>query len=173
MDSSSVTVPPGEPGGDIVTDITADLDMSHDWVGSMVVKLAGPSGLMTLMSRPGMLELADDGGGCCGASVDLIEGNVQAFDNSASLSAEDIWITAVGGDIPEQSIHPDGGVLGLMSLMEMFAGTRAVGEWTFYSANGQSDFGRVNSWTLNVTTVPEPTTPALLGVGALPMIRRR
>ena len=72
-----------------------------------------------------------------------------------------------------------------MSLMEKYGETSAVGDWTLYIGSSQGgDLGKVDSWTLHLTTVPEPVptvcdwglvvlTLLLLSAGTIMFARRR
>ena len=57
------------------------------------------------------------------------------------------------------------------ALLSSFTGTNANGDWTLFladmSAGGQSF---LNDWTVNITTVPEPSVWALLVTGALLLV---
>ena len=56
--------------------------------------------------------------------------------------------------------------------MSFFDGQNAGGTWTLFVADlAAADVGRIESWGLEV--VPEPATIALLGLGALQLLRRR
>jgi subtilisin-like proprotein convertase family protein len=159
MGSSSITVPRGEPGGDTITGLSVELDGWHTWVGDMTIKLAGPAGVVTLVSRPGLDESGDDGMGCCGSSSDWVLGFPQTFVDGAAILAEAMG--EAGEQLPAQELQATGVFDGLdtplTSLIESFAETSAVGEWTLYIGSSQGgDLGKVDSWTLHVTTGAEP-----------------
>lgn len=177
MFASSVVVPAGEPGGDTVAGVEVDLDMSHTWVGDVVVKLDGPGGLITLLSRPVFAEVGDDGTGCCGDSSNLVIGSLQTFVDGGSISAENLGLAqpSSADPIPAQTLDPHGGtVAGDTSLLATYAGDSAVGTWTLYVGDSAgADLGNVSSWTLRLTTVPEPTSLSLLALGGLALLRRK
>lgn len=159
MGSSSITVPFGEPDGDIIATISVELDGWHTWVGDMTIKLAGPAGLLTLVSRPGLDETGDDGEWCCGSSSDWVLAFPQTFTDGAAILAEDMG--DAGTPLPTQQLQPtgvfDGVQTPLTSLTQMYGGTSAGGDWTLYIGSSQGgDVGEVDSWTLHLTTGPEP-----------------
>jgi hypothetical protein len=176
MFTSALEVPAGEPGGDIIDDIWLEIDNSHTWVGDLVIKLEGPGGdLLTLVSRPGFDEPADDGSGCCGSSSDWILGNVQSFMDGAALHAE--LMGDAGTPIPPQTLQPtgiyDGSGTPTTSLVGTFGGTNAVGLWRLHIGDSAvGDYGNLGSWTLHLDTIPEPAGLLLIGLGAL-VLRRR
>ena len=60
------------------------------------------------------------------------------------------------------------------ALFSSFIGMDAAGDWTLFvadqAAGGEATF---ESWTLNLTVVPEPDVCVLLGLGSLLTMRRR
>lgn len=167
MGSSSIVVPPGEPGGDLVSSISLELDGQHTWIGDMTIKLAGPAGVVTLVSRPGLNEPGDNGASCCGSSSDWVLGFPQSFVDGAAILAENMG--AAGPMLPAQELQPtgvfDGAQTPLTSLVGAFEQTSAVGEWTLYIGSSQGgDLGEVVSWTLHLTTGANPV-PATSDLG--------
>ena len=176
MFASTLSVPAGEPDGDEIADVWLEVDAAHTWVGDLVIKLEGPAGLMTLVSRPGLDEDADDGLGCCGSSSDWVFGAAQTFMDGADILAEDMG--DAGSPLAAQILQPTGFYDGFgtpeTALLGTYGGSSAVGDWTLYigdSAGG--DLGSVEAWTLHLTTIPEPVTLSLLALGGLVVIRRR
>jgi subtilisin-like proprotein convertase family protein len=66
------------------------LGLRHRWAGDLTVKVVDPSQrVVTVMSRPGMSETADDGDGCCGAAAGLTQTlPVSYADDATGASAE-------------------------------------------------------------------------------------
>jgi subtilisin-like proprotein convertase family protein len=173
MFARSVTVPAGEPGGDIVAGVQLTIDMSHTWVGDLTIKLQGPGGLVAVMSRPGFAETGDDGNGCCGSSNDWVFGATQRFGDGLGPIAENMGV-GQPATLPAGSWDPHGGILGDTSFTTTFGATNAVGNWTLYmgdSAGG--DVGNFRSFTLDLITTPEPASLGLLALGGLAVLRRR
>ena len=159
MGSSSITVPDGEPDGDTISSISVELDGQHTWVGDMTIKLAGPAGLVTLVSRPGLDEPGDDGASCCGSSSDWVLGLPQTFIDGAAILAEEMG--DAGDRLPAQELQAtgvfDGSETPLTLLGETYGETSAVGDWTLYIGSSQGgDLGKVDSWTLHITGLSEP-----------------
>ena len=159
MGSSTITVPSGEPDGDIIASLSVELDGWHTWVGDMTIKLAGPAGLVTLVSRPGLDEPGDDGNSCCGDSSDWVLGLPQTFTDGAAILAEEMG--DAGDRLPAQELQAtgvfDGSETPLTLLGETYGETSAVGDWTLYIGSSQGgDLGKVDSWTLHITGLSEP-----------------
>ena len=73
-----------------VADVSLELGIVHTWAGDLVVKVFSPMGTeLTLMSRPGFDEPADDGTGCCGDSANFVQSSPIFFGDGEPTSAED------------------------------------------------------------------------------------
>ena len=74
-----------------ITNMQVQVAIEHTWVGDLVIKLVSPSNeILTLMSRPGFAEPADDGTGCCGHSSNMVMTAPVTFEDAAGTSAEDL-----------------------------------------------------------------------------------
>lgn len=75
MGCSTIPVASGGGGGDTTATATVQVAMDHTWVGDLTIKLFSPAGTPNaLVSRPGLVEAADDGTGCCGENSNLALG---------------------------------------------------------------------------------------------------
>ena len=74
------------PGIDAVIDhVKLYLGVRHSFIGDLTVKVVDPSNrVVTVLSRPGMTESADDGSGCCGGSAGLTQSLPVSFDDDAA-----------------------------------------------------------------------------------------
>src|SRR5690606_24946116 len=72
-----------------VTGVTVDTKITHTWIGDVTTKLVSPDGsVLTLLSRPGFVEPADDGQGCCGDSSEMAATSPLTFDDASANDAE-------------------------------------------------------------------------------------
>lgn len=84
------------PGDDIlrVAVVRVAVGLDHTRVGDLVVKVSNPQGdVVTLMSRPGFAEAADDGTGDGGNVANLMNANQLRFFDAATVSAELVGAT--------------------------------------------------------------------------------
>ncbi len=167
-------------GGNIITDIDLTIGMSHTWVGDLTIKLVSPGGtVLTLLSRPGFAEPADDGTGCCGDSSDLGFAFAITYDDASPNDAELLGSTIVGGLIGDPANgspnnyfpNPD---TGPGVALSDFNNQNALGNWTLYIGDSAGqDTGTLDAWSMTITTIPAPGALALLGMAGLVSRRRR
>ena len=181
------TINVADPG--LIDDVDVVLGVNHSWVGDMTVKVVSPAGtVVTVMSRPGFAEPADDGTLCCGDSSNIVDTSPVTFDDSAAVSAEDMGSTIAGGffvcqddGICNYSSFPD---TGPGTNLDDFDGEPAAGDWMVCVGDGAGgDEGEIcDNSEIIITRVPgTPTLPwagmvaliALLSVIGLFMLRRK
>lgn len=138
--------------GTYVVDITVDVSINHTWPGDLVLKLESPDGdILTLMSRPGLAETADDGTGCCGESFDWT-GEVLTF---ADWGEGDAELLLSGDGLASDSVRfPNPGITAYptQDFASLMGGTMN-GTWTLYVGDGVGgDEGTFNSWSITITT---------------------
>lgn len=177
----TTTVPAGP-----VAAIDVDITLEHTWVGDLTIKLVSPSlEELTLMSRPGYAEAADDGSGCCGDSSNLIQTSPLNFADGNPYDAETMGATIPSGDFVCQDdgecdffANPD---TGPGTNFAQFIGQPGGGDWQICVGDGAGgDTGSIIAATANVTTgVPTVNTVglvallALLAGGSLFVMRRK
>ena len=143
--SSSLTVP-----SLTIQDVNVIIhDLRHTWLEDLSIWIVSPTGIsVTLFDRRG------------GSGDDLL-GTV--FDDDAWIA---IWAGSApftGRFRPEQPLY-------------VFNGSNAGGTWVLYVADlARWDQGKLNSWSLEIVGVPEPSTMALAAVGLITAgwLRRR
>ena len=129
--STTITVANNDP----IQDLNIDIDISHTYVGDLIITIEHLGVTATILDRPGVP--ASNFG--CG------ENNITAiFDDEGTAAAETTCNTgtAISGNvIPNQ-------------LLSAFDGQSAAGVWTItVSDNAGQDTGTLNSWCLDITTV--------------------
>ncbi len=83
-----------------VLDVEVSLAITHTYAGDLTAKLVSPSGtVITLFSRPGMVDQADDGAGCCGESANLDAAGPLAFADDFMADAE-----SMGGPLGQNGV---------------------------------------------------------------------
>ena len=155
------------PVGTTVGSAQVQIAMSHTWVGDLVIKLQSPNGqILGLLSRPGVVESADDGNDTVGAgdSSNLAIANPLTYVDSAAASAETMGSTpALGTDnvicrdlaSPCQYSPAPGAIAQPPANFAGLAGQNARGNWTMCVADAATgDTGTFGSWTL---TLAAPT----------------
>ena len=159
-----------------ISSITVSLNISNGINGDLYGYLAGPNGgFAVLFNRVGVTSGNSFGYGDAGFDV--------TFDDAAANGDIHPYQTTLGGapsgqltgtwqpdgrNIDPQSAPGDFDTAARDASLSSFDATDPNGTWTLFladlSSGGQSTLA---SWDLNVTTVPEPSFLALLGLGAL------
>ena len=155
------------PTGEVIS-VEAEINMEHTWVGDLTYKVVAPdSTTLTLMSRPGLAEPADDGSDCCGDSSDLRLADTLTFRDGGATSAELMGSTIAGtqfvcGDdgLCEYAPTPD---TGPGTSFADFVGLQAAGNWQVcVGDSGGLDTGNLCGANLvfDVYVPPPPVVPS-------------
>jgi len=140
---------------DTVTSLEVVLAMRHSWVSDLVFKLVGPGGapVVTLMSRPGIAEPADDGTLDGGNAADFDPAFPIRFVTGAEVPAENIGNgignrTVCADGLCDFAPHPGAARAGDLTS---FVGQPASGRWRFCVADASGgDRGQVDSVSLEL-----------------------
>jgi subtilisin-like proprotein convertase family protein len=149
---------PADACANVVTGVTVTMDAVHSWVGDLTIKLVHPDMTpITLMSRPGVVETADNGEGTSPESANLVAGYPITFATGAPTSAEDMGNTlnnsTQGVCVDDQlcSFAPNPGTAGGPALTSL-NGKSAVGTWKFCVGDSETDdTGTINRVTLTIS----------------------
>ena len=139
--------------GDAVIDIFATVEITHTWVGDLTLKLVSPDGdTLTLMSRPGLAEVDESTGQCCGPGTDWLTGEVALFADYGTTDAE--LMGDGGAAISSTDYFPSPGITAYptTSFADLFGGTMN-GTWTLFVGDGAGgDPGMLDAWSLTIVT---------------------
>ncbi|MAY52630.1 MAG: hypothetical protein CMC75_05130, partial [Flavobacteriaceae bacterium] len=142
-DAPGAAIPDNNPAGvsatiDItddfdITDLNVDLDITHSWIGDLVVTLTAPDGTTAaaIIDRPGV---PATGLGCNNTVNDILV----TMDDEATDAIEGPCLTEYNGTfIPTEALS-------------VFDGVSTLGTWTLTIVdNAGGDTGTLNNWTLN------------------------
>lgn len=161
---NTLAVPSG--GGDTVASVTVNVAMVHSFVGDLTIKLISPTGsVVTLVSRPGVIETADDGNDTAGfgENSNLAIANPLLYDDAAPNPAEQMGkipsdlatgdtICAFAGSPCTYAPSPGAATAGNLASL---AGQNKVGNWQLCIGDSASqDTGTLDGWTLTLGTTP-------------------
>lgn len=172
MGSLSIGVP---LSGIIQQPVLVTIALSHTWIGDLVIKLKSPGGtLVTLMSRPGTAEVADDGRDITGSgdSSDLAASSPITFDQTSTDSAETMGNTISGSQVvcrddSRCTYLPDPGSA-IPGNLASFTNQNSLGTWTLYVGDaGIGDTGTISSLSITLDTII-PIVPPDLGIAGDP-----
>jgi len=152
-----------------IQSVTVNLTFTGGWNGDLFAYLVHDSGYAVLLNRVGRDGSQDDGAGSSGMTVDL-----------SDLAAADIHtaIPMTGGAVTG-TFQPSGRETDPFltldtdprsAMLSSFSGGNADGTWTLFVAD-QSGGGTstLQSWSMTITGVPEPSSLAL-GVPAMMLL---
>jgi MYXO-CTERM domain-containing protein len=143
--------------------------MGHTWAGDLVITLTSPAG----------------------TTADVIVGNSGNFGSSSSSTAPGLAdytfvigggaLTAVSGLIPAGTYGTFSAANGTVVApgatglsFAAFNGENLNGNWTLTARDlAAGDTGTIDSWSMDITSVPTPGALALVGLGGLVAARRR
>jgi subtilisin-like proprotein convertase family protein len=168
----------------IITHLTLSLNISGDYNGDLYAYLTGPNGgFAILLNRPGVRNGDAFGYGDTGFNI--------TFDDSSSFNNlhfyQDFSYSLNGSNALNGTWSSDGRAIDPRSnpavfstnvpsaFLDSFDGTNPNGTWTLFLADlSNGGESTVAGWSLDITTVPEPLTCSLLGIGfALFLARKR
>lgn len=166
-----------------ISNVTLNLNISGGFNGDLYAYLAGPNGgFAVLLNRSGVSNNASQFGySDTGFNVtfdDAATNSIQYYQNYSPVYNGNGQLTGTwqpsGLNIDPLSNPSDFATASQTALFDSFFNTDANGDWTLFLADlsngGQST---LTSWGLTITTVPEPSTVALAGLGLAAMWRLR
>ena len=159
---------------DTVNSIDVSVALTHTWVGDLIVRLTHGSNSVTLLNKPGASSPTG-----AGDSSNLIASSPLNFSDTGLAAAS----TLGSGCTSLETVGVSAGCLNLSFMPDTsfstFIGNIAAGDWELTVIDTMDlDRGTLVNWTLNLDVgpanpVPLPTTLALLGFGAIGLLRLR
>lgn len=156
--------------------VTVNLNFANGWNGDLYSYLTHDTGFAVLLNRPGRSLSNSDGSGTSGMNI--------TFDDAAGTDLHTA-IPLSGGPV-EGAFQPSGRNIDPLlvldsdprtALLDSFLGLDPSGTWNLFVADQSAgDTSTLESWTLTITGVPEPSAyAALLGLAAAAacLLRRR
>lgn len=150
-----------------IESVTVELTFAGGWNGDLYAYLVHDGVISVLLNRPGRSLENPDGAASSGMTINL-----------SDVAAADIHtaIPMSGGSV-SGTFQPDGRMSDPLAvydtdarpaMLASFNGLDVNGSWTLFVADqAAGEVSTLQSWSLNVTGVPEPSTCMLLGTFAL------
>jgi subtilisin-like proprotein convertase family protein len=159
------------PGLTEIESITVALNFTGGWNGDLYAHLVHDSGFSVLLNRPGRTDGNPDGAGSSGMTINL-----------SDLAPTDIHTAIPNSGLATGTYQPDARTADPLlvtdasprsAFLSSFTGLDPNGTWTLFVAD-QSPGAEslLQSWTLNITAVPEPSA-AVLGILSSALLLRR
>ncbi|MFN0068995.1 MAG: PEP-CTERM sorting domain-containing protein [Limisphaerales bacterium] len=163
----------------VTVEISLTPTAAGSWMGDLYLYIMKEDRLAVLLNRPGRRDGNDAGYGD-GGPVTI------TFDALAPHDIHDYRLPLTGShDLPlagplTGTWQPDGRAVDPAVVrssttrtagLEVFAGANPSGDWTIFVADvEQGGMMLFESWNLVITQVPEPSAPALMGLGVLAVL---
>jgi subtilisin-like proprotein convertase family protein len=161
------------PGLDEIENVTVNLHFTGGWNGDLYAYLLHDSGFSVLLNRPGRSLSALDGSATVGMAI--------TFDDSA-VSDIHTAIPMSGGSV-SGTYQPDGretdpyntlNTDARTAMLADFIGLDPNGTWKLFVADQSAgEESTLQSWSLTITAVPEPSAVMLAALGLFPLFRRK
>jgi MYXO-CTERM domain-containing protein len=168
-DTRSVSIPDATE----IESLTVTINLTGGWNGDLYVYLVHGDGFSVLLNRPGRSLANPDGSAASGMSITIADSATMDIHTAMPMS---------GGSV-SGTYQPDGRETDPLlvlntdartAMLADFIGLDPNGTWKLFVADQSAgETSILQSWSLSITTVPEPSA-ALLGLlGAVLLLRRR
>jgi subtilisin-like proprotein convertase family protein len=165
----------GLADNDPISTVRLTLNLSGGYNGDLYAYLSHGNGFVVLLNRVGVGQAQGDAFGFGGSGMSL---------TLASDGAHDDIHWYGFGSMPTGTYLPDGRAIDPLSAPNLFdaaattasfatmAGLQPNGAWTLFVADVSAGGGQslLTGWSLEIVTVPEPATTALLALGIVVVV---
>ncbi len=159
--------------GQTVDSVDVSIDVRNGWNGDMYAYLEHNGVISVLLNRPGRTADNPAGAASSGMQVTFTDSALADIHSaiSGNLGANASGIYQPDGRSADPGLVTDASPRSL--YLSGFSGQAADGAWTLFVADlAGGDVATLNSWSLSISVVPEPSS-ALLVCAALPLLLRR
>ncbi len=156
-----------------ITSVTVSLNVIGGWNGDLYAYLVHGSGFAVLLNRAGRTSIETDGSATVGLDITLDDSAFNDIHTAIPMS----------GGLVSGTFKPDGRIVDPLLVLNTdprpaklssFGGLDANGTWTLFVADQSAGFtSTLQSWSLTVTGVPEPSIALLGGLGFVILLRRK
>lgn len=156
-----------------ITNVTVNLVFSDGWNGDLYVYLVHNNTMAILLNRVGRETITPDGSASTGINITLDDSSPLDVHTQAPAAGPYTGTYSSDGRTadPDEVTSSDART----ATLSDFTGESPVGEWTlFVSDLGFGNQSTLESWSMSITAIPEPSTLLLLGAfSAVAVLRRR
>ena len=164
-----------------ITNLSVTLNLAGGYNGDLFASLVGPGGFAVLLNRVGVSGGNPNGYGDTGLAVTFHTGAAPdihgygggSFSANGSGQVTGSW-SADGRNISPLSAGSAFDLAGRTSLLDSFLGSSANGNWGLFIGDySAGDISTLASYTVSLTTVPEPGTLAIFALGGAALLAGR
>lgn len=158
------------PGPAFISSVSVALNLTGGWNGDLYAYLSHGSGFAVLLNRVGRTALDPDGSGASGFNISLADANAADIHNFSGSPVSGNFAPDARNVNPFDAVDTSPRHAPLSGLNGLEAG----GSWTLFFADvAPASVATVQSWTVSVSVVPEPSVTALLSIAAALVVARR
>ena len=152
-----------------ITGLSVSLNLSGGWNGDLYAYLVHNDGYAVLLNRVGRGTGNEPGYGTSGMNVVFnaaaAGGNIHGYGGASAPTGAYI---PDGRNIDPRSTAAEFSAATPTALLSSFTGQNGEGSWTLFLADvAGGDQSTVSSWGLEITSTPEPSSLAMMGLVAL------
>ena len=161
------------PGLTEIQSVTVMLTITGGWNGDLYAHLVHETGFSVLLNRPGRTSSNPDGAASSGMSVSLLGSSATDVHLGLPLTGTDVAGTFQPDARTEDPLLVTD-TSPRSAFLSSFTGLDPNGTWTLFVADqSPGAVSTLESWSLSITAVPEPSVAVFGGVALAAMLIRR